>query len=148
MASLTKNQFLRKSSAPGSEAARDKWLVKENVRFLRQSSAPGSEAVPDKWFVQKKVIFLEKKFYPRQRSCPGQVARSRESEQPLRPRARSAFWGVRLAKPPGKAGGCGGAQPPCLLPPSNLSQIYGKSSPRATLRRFLTDCGIRGEGPF
>ena len=66
-----------KRSAPGSEAAPDKWLLqkkgkflekvlpqaaklpgtsglfKKNVRFLRNSSAPGSEADRDKWLVQK-----------------------------------------------------------------------------------------------
>ena len=32
--------FSGKSSAPGSEAARDKWLVQKHVRFLRKKSAP------------------------------------------------------------------------------------------------------------
>ena len=43
-----------KSSAPGSEAVRDKWLLQKND-FLEQNSAPGSEAAPDKWRVQKNV---------------------------------------------------------------------------------------------
>ena len=70
-----KNHILRNSSAPGSEAARDKWLVpKKKSHFenkvlpqaaklpgtsgllkkchaLRKGSAPGSEAARDKWLV-------------------------------------------------------------------------------------------------
>ena len=79
--------FLRKSSARGSEVARDKWFVqKKRSDFLRQTSAPGSEAAPDKWLSKQNVEWLprtsdspqkmlnvEKKFCPRQRSCPGQV---------------------------------------------------------------------------
>ena len=41
-----------------------------------KSSAPGSESARDKLLVQK--IFFEKKIFPRQRSCPGQVACSKE----------------------------------------------------------------------
>ena len=59
-----KSQFLRKSSAPGSEAARDKWLVQKKNQFLRKSSAPGSEAAWDKWLLQKEVGFLEKSSGP------------------------------------------------------------------------------------
>ena len=90
---------MRKSSAPGSEAARDKWLVQKKhffgeevlpqaaklpgtsdvfkkKRFLRISSAPGSEVARDKWFLQKNIVF-EEKIRPGQRSCPGQVACSK-----------------------------------------------------------------------
>ena len=35
-----KSHVFKTSSAPGSEAARDKLLVKKNVRLLRKSSAP------------------------------------------------------------------------------------------------------------
>ena len=67
-----KNYFLRKSSAPGSEAARDKWFVQKKVPILRISSAPGSEVAQDKWFVQKKVHCLRKS------SAPGsEVARDK-----------------------------------------------------------------------
>ena len=75
-----KSPILRKSSAPGSEAARDKWLIQKKNNFLpkvlpqaaklpgtrglfkknhilRKSSAPGSEAARDKLLLQKKVIF-------------------------------------------------------------------------------------------
>ena len=78
---------MRNSSAPGSEAARDKWLVqkksdvlekvlpqaaklpgtsglfKKKVGFLRKSSAPGSEDARDKWLVQK-IGFLRKSSAP------------------------------------------------------------------------------------
>ena len=48
---------MRKSSAPGSAVARDKWLVQEKVIVLEKNSAPGSEAARDKWLVQQKVSF-------------------------------------------------------------------------------------------
>ena len=42
--------------------------------FLRKSSAPGSEVARDKCLVlKKKICFFENKFCPRQRSCLGQV---------------------------------------------------------------------------
>ena len=72
-------QILRKGSAPGSEAARDKWLLQNKSIFcqrfcpmqrscpgqvvcskrshiLRKSSAPGSEAARDKWLLRKKSV--------------------------------------------------------------------------------------------
>ena len=49
----------------------------KKTHFLRNSSAPGSEAARDKWFVQKSQIF-ENKFCPRQRSCAGQVVSSKK----------------------------------------------------------------------
>ena len=75
MASYKKVDFLEKSSAPGSEAARDKWPLQKKLNFLpkvlpqaaklpgtsglfkkkhflRTSSAPGSEAARDKWPVE------------------------------------------------------------------------------------------------
>ena len=54
-----KSQFSAQSSAPGSEAAQDKWLLPQKVGLLRKHSAPGSEAARDKWLLQKKVGFLE-----------------------------------------------------------------------------------------
>ena len=77
MASSPKNRFLRKSSAPGSAAAPDRWLLPQKDRFLRKSSATGSAATLDKWLVQKTSDFW-KKFGSRQRSCPGQVASSKK----------------------------------------------------------------------
>ena len=64
---VQKNDILRKSSAPGSEAARDKWLVEKTTHFLRTKSAPGSEAAQDKWLVQKNARFLRKKVLPQAR---------------------------------------------------------------------------------
>ena len=75
VASSRKNEFSAESSAPGSEAAQDKWLVQKSLNFeekllpqaaklpgtsglfkkshiLRKSSAPGSEAARDKWLVE------------------------------------------------------------------------------------------------
>ena len=79
-----KKVIFKRSPAPGSEAARDKWLIqkkhflrkvlpqaaqlpgtrglfknKKNM-FLRKSSAPGSEAARDKSLLQKHVDFLAK----------------------------------------------------------------------------------------
>ena len=90
---IKKRRFLRKSSAPGSEAARDKWLVKKKSDF-RRKVLPRAAKLPRTSGLFKKNRISGKKF------CPGQVVRSRESEQPLRPRARSAFWGVRGAQSP------------------------------------------------
>ena len=53
-----KSRILRNSSAPGSEAAQDKWLVQRKHHILRKSSAPGSEAARDKWLVQKKKVIF------------------------------------------------------------------------------------------
>ena len=163
---MFKNKKSAKRSAPGSEAARDKWPLQKNdfmeknlphaaklprtSGFFKKNNfltkvLPQAAKLPGTSGLFKKSMFW-KKFRPRQRSCPGQVAcskknsflekssapgrscprqvaRSRESEQPLQPRAWSAFWGVWGAEPPGKARGCGGAQPP-HLPPPILSQIY------------------------
>ena len=48
--------FLRRSPAPGSEAAGDKWLVPKKVSFLiKKQTAPGSEAAREEWRVQKKI---------------------------------------------------------------------------------------------
>ena len=68
----------RTTSAPGSEAARGKWLVQKQSPFFEKSPAPGSEAARDKCLVQTKGPNFEKKFCRRQRSCPGQVAGSKK----------------------------------------------------------------------
>ena len=59
--SKQKSIFWKKSSAPGSEAVRDKWppSSKKN-QFSAKSSAPGSEAARDKWLLIEKVDILEK----------------------------------------------------------------------------------------
>ena len=106
----SKKNICLEKTAPSSEAARDKRFVQKKSQFLKTSSAPGSEAAPDTWLLQKSQI-SGKKF------CPGQVFRSRESEQPLRPRARSGFWGVRGGEAPRKSRGVrGGAAPPPPVP--------------------------------
>ena len=98
-------------SAPGSEAARDKWLLPTKVKFLEQVLPQAAQLPQTSGFFQKSRI-SEKKF------CPGQVARLRKSDQPLQPRARSAFGG---SEPPRKQGGAGGRSPPASRHP-NLSQ--------------------------
>ena len=76
-----KKQFSEKKTAPGSDAAQDKWLVQKNVsflnkklpqaamlpgtsglfekkvRFLRKTSAQDSEAARDKRLVKQKSSF-------------------------------------------------------------------------------------------
>ena len=82
-----------KSSAPGSEAVGDKWLLPQKVKFLEKnlpqaaklpgtsgsfqishnsgkSFAPGSEAAWDKLLLPKKVKFLEK-VLPQAAKLPG-----------------------------------------------------------------------------
>ena len=124
------SHILRKSSAPGSEAARDKWLVQKNksyfekkfcsrqrscpgqvacstkIRFFRKSSAPGSEAAPDKWLVQKQVGFLGKS------SAPDKWFGREKANNRCGQGRGASFGGSGGRSPPGKAGGCGGAQPP------------------------------------
>ena len=102
VASSKKIDFLG-SSAPGSEAAWDKWLLqktstfwnknllqaaklprkrgcfKKESRFSGKSSAPGSEAARDKWLLQKQRLIFWKQICPRQQSWPGQVVSSKKS---------------------------------------------------------------------
>ena len=75
--SKKKVQISRKSSAPGSEAARDKWFVKK-VQILRNNNLPQAAKLPGTSGLFKKVRSLKKKFCPRQRSCPGQVVCSKK----------------------------------------------------------------------
>ena len=89
----------RQRSCPGQVACSKKCRIFEKKLCPRQRSCPGQVAS------SKKSDFLEK-------ICPRQVARSRESHQPLQPRARSAFGGVQGAEPPGMQGGAGGARRP------------------------------------
>ena len=86
--------MFEKSSAPGSEAARDKWLLQKKSKFLpkvlpqaaklprtsglfkkksflRKSSAPGCEAAQDKGLVKKEN---KKQHSLRESSAPGSEA--------------------------------------------------------------------------
>ena len=67
---LKKVIYIRKSSAPGSEAAQDKWLLQKKVGFLRTSSAPGYEAALDKRLLQKRIDFLVR-VLPQAAKLPG-----------------------------------------------------------------------------
>ena len=73
-----KKQFSAKSSAPGSEAARDKWLLKEKVDFLEKVLPQTAKLPGISGPFKKKGHVLREKFCPRQRSCPGQVACSKK----------------------------------------------------------------------
>ena len=59
-----KKSIFWKKSAPGSEAARDKWLLQKEIIFSAKSSSPGSEAARDKWLLQKKDRFGSKSSAP------------------------------------------------------------------------------------
>ena len=50
-----KVDFLRKVLPQAAKLPGTSGLLKKNI--FRNSSAPGSEAAGDKWFVQKKLIF-------------------------------------------------------------------------------------------
>ena len=86
-----KKQLSAESSAPGSEAARDKWLLIKNTNFLKKVLAqaaklPGTngffkkinflpkvlpqEAAWDKWLLQKKHTVLPK-VLPQAAKLPG-----------------------------------------------------------------------------
>ena len=62
-----------KSSAPGSEVARDKLLLIKKVDFWKKVLPQAAKLPGTSGFFQKKSFF-EKKICPRQRSCPGQGA--------------------------------------------------------------------------
>ena len=105
---------MRKSSAPGSEAARDKWLVIKKRLILKNSFAPSSEVARDKWLLQTKVGFLTK-VLPEAAKLPrtrGAVARKRTTAAA---KGAERLFGGAGAEPPGEAGGVGGADP--RLPP-------------------------------
>ena len=64
---------------------RAKWRRQKSVEFLEEvlpQEAKLCEAAPDMWFLPKNTIFW-KRFCPRQRSCPRQVASSKQ---------KSHFW--------------------------------------------------------
>ena len=137
-----KGRFLRNSSAPGSEAARDKCLVQKNMisekkvlppaaklsgtsglfKKNEENSDPGSEAARDKWFVQKKSDFWEK-VLPQAAKLPptsGSLRKNRISGKKFYPgqgfgreKANNrCSQGRGAPSPPGKAGGCGGGAAP------------------------------------
>ena len=115
-----------KSSAPGSAAAPDKWLVQKKRRISGLGKVlPQAAQLPrTSGFFNKISRISPTKICPKQLGCPGevassrknvgfqQVARSRKRAQPLRPRAWSSFWGVRGTPSPGKQGRAGGRSPP------------------------------------
>ena len=75
--SSEKNQYSAKSSAPGSEAAWDKWLLIKRVDFL-EKVLPQAAKLPGTSDLFKKSPHFEKNICPRQRSCPGQVVSSKK----------------------------------------------------------------------
>ena len=78
MACSKKVRILRTSSAPGSEAARDKWLVPKSRNF-EKTFYPRQRSCRGQVVSSKKSMIFEKKFCPRQRRCPGQVACSQKN---------------------------------------------------------------------
>ena len=70
----------KKGSAPGSEAAWDKWLLQNKSQILRKKFCPRQRSCPGQVACSKKS-FWEKKFCPRQRSCPGQVTSSKQTSE-------------------------------------------------------------------
>ena len=79
VASSKGSQFSARSSAPGSEAARDTWLLIKTTGFLEKVLPQAAKLPGTSGFYKKKSIFCQK-FCPRQRSCPGQVASSKGSQ--------------------------------------------------------------------
>ena len=77
VASYKHNRFSGKKFCPRQRSCLGQVASYIKNRFL-ESSAPGSEAARDKWCVQKKSPNFEKKFCPRQRSCLGQVVCSKK----------------------------------------------------------------------
>ena len=106
---------MRKSSAPGSEAARDKWFVQQKVQTSRKSSAPGSEAARDKWLVQQKSDSWEKNLP----WTSGSVSRKRTTAAAKGAERLLGVWG---AEPPGKQEERG-AQPPPPPPPNPIARL-------------------------
>ena len=113
--------FLRTNSAPGSEAARDKWLVQKIHHFFRKKQLPEAAKLPGTSGLFKKRSDSEKKFCPRQRSCPGQVACSKNNQFSAKssapgseaarnklPLTKNRFYGKKVlpqaAKLPGTSG--------------------------------------------
>ena len=118
--------FLRNNSAPGSEAAPDKWFAQKKSWFFENKICPGSKAAPDKWLVQEKVGFLRK------RSAPGSAAAldkwlGREKATNRCSQGRGApFGGSGGRSPPKCRGVWGGAAP--LPPPQFDPQFFFKLS--------------------
>ena len=122
---------------PQTSGFKRKRRIYEKEFCPRQRSCSGQVACSEK------VGFLRNKNYPQRRSCPRQVARSRESEQPLQPWARSALWGVQGAEPPGMQGGAGRRKAPASRHP-NLSQtLYSNSRSTALAAAMLKLSFIR-----
>ena len=131
-----------KSSAPGSEAARDKLLVQKKTffeknlaqaaklprtsglfkknQFLRNSSAPGSEAAGDKWLVQTKKYFLRKKSSRGSAAAPDKWL-DREKANNRCSQGRGAPFGGSGGGAPRKSRGVRGG---AASRPPNSSQIH------------------------
>ena len=91
---------MRENSAPGSEAARDKWFVQKKSQ-LQEKVLPRQRSCPGQVVCSKKSPDFEKKFCPRQRSCLGQVVCSKQSpnfEKKFCPRQRSCPGQVVCSK--------------------------------------------------
>ena len=65
-----KHRFSGKSSAPGSEAARGKWLLNKKMCFWKNVLAQGARLPGTSGFFKKKVDFLAKKL-PQAAKLPG-----------------------------------------------------------------------------
>ena len=66
-----KNHFLRNSSAPGSEAARDKWLVQDKKSFLEKKVLSPAAKLPGTSGLFKKKYQLQEKNLPQAAKLPG-----------------------------------------------------------------------------
>ena len=117
VASYKNNRFSGKSSVPGSEAARDKWLLQKKTKF-EKTFCPRQRSCPGQVVSSKKSIFW-KKFCHRQRSCPGQVARSRTSGLFKK---KKTYFLIKSSAPGSKA-----AQDKCLV---QKNDILRKNYPR------------------
>ena len=116
-----KIRFLRKSSAPGSEAARDKLPVQTSPNFektvlpraaqlpwtsglfrkshfMEKNTAPGSAAARDKWLVQKQVWFLRRSSAPGSAAAPDRWLVQKKSEigEQVLPRTSGFFPKVKF----------------------------------------------------
>ena len=90
-------------------------MFNKTKQFVKKSSAPGSEAAPDKWLVQKKVGFPETVLHQ-----AAQLPETSGSVAKMRPTAAAKGVERLLGGPgggaPRKAGGAGGRSPPPPAP--------------------------------
>ena len=76
-------RFLRKSSAPDSEAARDKGLVQKKT-FFGEKVLPQAAKLPGTRGLFKKIYFFEKKVLPQAAKLPGTSGLSKKKSHFLR----------------------------------------------------------------